>query len=111
MGRSIDEFVISVAAARLKSSFADLPSHFGFVHMEARPGCLDDILFKHGAAEIVDSVLQGEPRHGSSLGDPGSLDVVDIIEQDAGECDHPEVFVAARPLAAEAAPARLEIPG
>ena len=51
----------------------------------ADPRLGDHALLHHQAAEVVGAVVQRHLPHGLALGDPGRLDVADIVEKNTAK--------------------------
>src|ERR1051325_2974475 len=95
LGRGAEQPVPVVPLTRLVAQVADEPLHVGRTHTERGAGLADHVLFDHDAAEIVRAILQRDLSNLRPLGDPGALDVGNVIEVNARQRLGPEVFVGA----------------
>ena len=77
---------------------------------ERGPSARHDVLFHHDGPEIVGTVVEGELADFGALGDPRTLQVFDVVEEDAGECLHAEVLGGSDGFGFEDGVLRLERP-
>src|SRR5690606_770949 len=57
-----------------------------------RAGGGDHVRLQHARAEVVRAVVQGQLADLLAGGQPGALDVGDVVEEQAGDGDHPQVL-------------------
>src|ERR1700733_5183779 len=82
-GRLAEPVIAHVAPHRTKARGANPFLHPGSIRAVGRPSARDDVLFEHHAAIVVGTDAQRDLADVRSLRDPGSADVIDVVEQDA----------------------------
>ena len=100
--------------AGLEACVADDAAEFFFSGAVRGSGGADYVFFEHDGAYVVASEAEAELEDFESLGDPAGLDVFDVVEIEAGDCQNFEVVDGGGlvPAAsAEGGVMRLEAPG
>src|SRR5207237_4470036 len=77
------------------AEIADQSLHVSNAHAEGRPGLADDIFFNHDTAQVVGPVFERNLTNLLPLSNPRTLDVLDVIQIDAAQGLHPQVFMRA----------------
>ena len=67
-------------------------SIFCRIQPESRARAADDVFLHHDRAEIVRAILQCHLADIRPLRHPGTLHILEIIEEDPGQRLHPQIF-------------------
>jgi len=62
------------------------------VQSECRPGAAHHILFHHHRTEIIRAISERDLSDLRALRHPGTLHIVDIVEENPGQCLCPQIF-------------------
>ena len=80
---------------RFVAEVADEPLHVGDGHAEGGAGLRNHVFLDHDAAEIVRAEFQRDLPDLQTLRDPGTLDVLKIIQVNAAQRLRAQVFMRA----------------
>src|SRR5688572_28150342 len=69
------------------------PLHIGDRHSKGSSSLGNHIFLDHDAAEIVGSELKCELADFQALGNPGALNILEVIEVNAAQCLGPKIFI------------------
>ena len=83
--------VEGVALAGLEACVADDAAKFFFCGAVRGAGGFDDVFFEHDGAYVVAAEAEAELEDLKALGDPAGLDILDVVEIEAGDGEDFEV--------------------
>src|SRR5215471_10335212 len=89
--RITEDLVMHAAPFGPEAGVLDVADNLELVHAVAGAGRADDVFFDHHAAHVVRAIGEAELPHLSALRDPGGLEVVEVVENDARHGERPKV--------------------
>ena len=85
-----------VPPLRREPGVLDVADDLGFVHAVAGAGGAHDVFLDHHAAHVVGAVGQAQLPDLAALRHPRGLQVVEVVEDDAGDRQRAQVVEAGR---------------
>src|SRR5438093_799230 len=86
-----EDVVVHIPPPRNEPGVLDVPNDLDFVHAVAGSGGADDVLFDHHTPHVVRAVRQTELTHFPALRHPGRLQIIEVVQDDAGEGERAKV--------------------